>query len=322
MPKNPNPIDTRIFPQPSRTTVCQLISPLMLFERCELPAYIRQSLERAKSSGQLPDAGKCSLGKRFQRSGDEIKTITTVEHRNQEALVAATKLKNARVLFEQATQSIEEVRPVSMYYGAISFLDFVTSCVVRRVSKGNPSHGLRVTCGDSGWNFDRDWPRKNCSVEMSTSGDFPFYVDALTIAGWPSLFSGFRLHRDTKGSPYQVIENPAPLLKTGKLSFDLLCNFDFEVYIKNNPGLHKWLRNGKDMAALKVTAFLIDVVIVYIASCLSRYYVPAWRDVIDGRKSDVYGDVKNAFDTVVGRIPFFFSDEDPFQYSFQTRIVP
>jgi len=323
VPKNPtNNIETRYFPNPKRATFSQLISPLLIYGRCESPAYVRHSLERAMSSNQLPDSKRCSLGTRFRRSKDEIEAVKSEEHMKRAAIIAATKLKNARVLFEQATQTIEEVRPVSMYYGTISFLDFVTSCVVRRKRKGNPGHGLSVICGDDGWKFNRDWPRKNCYVEMGSTGDFPFYVDALTIAGWPSLFSGFRLHQDTTTSPLEVIENPAPLLKAGKLSLDLLCNFDRDMYMSKNTGVREWLKDGKDVSAWRVTAFLLDVAIVYVASSLARYYIPAWREIVEGIKSDVYGDIKDAYETVIGRIPFFFSDVDPFPNSFQTRIGP
>jgi hypothetical protein len=322
MPKKPKTTTERLFHHPTRTTLVQVMAPLLAFGHCELPAYIRQSLERALSSSQLPDPGRCSLGKNHQRSNEEIEAIITEEHRNQAALVAATKLKNARVLFEQGTQSIEEVCPVLFYYGAISFLDFVTSCVIRRARSqdSNRGHGLSVICGDDGWKFDKNWPRNRCSVEMKPFGDFPFYVDALTIAGWPSLFSGFRLHQDLKTSPWQAIENPAPLLKDDKFSLDQLCNFDLEVYVQASPGLDTWLKGaGKDLV-WKVTTFLLDVVIVYIASSLSRYYVPAWRAVVDGQKSQVYGDIKIAFETIAEHMPFFFSGEHPFQYSFQTQI--
>lgn len=153
-----------------------------------------------------------------------------------------------------------------------------------------------------------------------SSGDFPFCVDALTVAGWPSLFSGYRLHRETKKSPWEVKPNPLPLLKEKKVSLDYLCNFDYDQFRLEHPEVQEWLAGTDWQLVWKFTSLLIDFVVVYIASSLSRYYIPAWRRIVEAEKSSIYNDIKSAFIAVRDETPYYFQDEHPFQYSFETRI--
>jgi len=157
---------------------------------------------------------------------------------------------------------------------------------------------------------------------MSPSGDFPFYVDALTLAGWPSLFSGYRLHQQTKTSPWEVRENPVPLLKGQKVSLDYLCNFDYERFSTENPKVREWLVGTDWKLVWKLTTLLLDFVVVHVASSLARYYIPAWQRIIDAEKSSIYNDIKHAYVSVADELPYYFEDEHPFQYSFGTRIGP
>jgi hypothetical protein len=286
---------------------------------------LREAIEKSSTPihpafDLLPSEQSIRIGSQFQRSKDTLQAISSEEHRKQAAITAAASLRNARVFFEQATHVTEEIRPILYYYGGMYFLDFVTSVVVRRQRVGNPGHGLSVVC-DENAEFNRCWTRNYCSVEMGPSGDFPFYVDALTVAGWPSYFSGFRLHRDTKIAPWEVRENPLPLLQKEKLSLDLLCNFDRKIYLERNPALEAWLAGADSEMIWKTTSLLLDFATVFVASSLARYYVEKWRNVIEAEKSSVYNDIRNAFSGVSEGLPYFFEDEDPFQYSFGTRIA-
>jgi hypothetical protein len=156
---------------------------------------------------------------------------------------------------------------------------------------------------------------------MDNSGDFPFFVDALTIAGFPSLFSGFRLHRESKSHPLEARPNPAPLLRD-KYSLFSLCNFDFERHLQENPGVDMWLVGTSPDMVWKMTSLLFDFIIVYTASVLARYYVPAWREIVDATKTDLYNDIRASYRGVAELTAYYFSDEHPFQYSFNTRVGP
>ena len=304
----------------------QLASPLSLFTRCESPAFVRRALDHARNKDLhsvhpevdlLPSPKHVTSGANLRRSDEKIQSIATVEHITRNSLNAATHISNARVLFEEAKSATAGVQPVLYYYGALSFMDFVTSCLVRR-GTGRGAHGLRLTCTSDGWNFSKHWPRNECFVEMGHSGDFPFYVDALTLAGFPSLFSGFRLLQDTKTGPAQVVKNPAPLLSE-KMSLDLLCNFDFRKHVADHPELDEWL-GSHQQEIIAMTTRLLDFVVVFAASCVARYHVPAWRNITSASETAIYNDIRSAYQAMSEDLPFFFADEYPFQYSFESGI--
>jgi hypothetical protein len=69
---------------------------------------------------------------------------------------------------------------------------------------------------------------------MSRVGDFPFFIDALSLSGFTSLFSGFRLHRETRAVPFVTIANPDPLFGK-KASLDFVCNLDLDLYVEERP---------------------------------------------------------------------------------------
>lgn len=326
MPRNPEVQSTRIFNNLNRETLVQVVSPLSLFIRCESPAFVRRALDHARNKDLhsvdptvdlLPPPNQVALGGSLRRSDEKIESIMTVEHSAQNALNAATHISNARVLFDEGRSATEGVRPILYYYGALSFIDFVTYCLVRRGSSRG-AHGLSVTCASDGWNFHKDWPRKECFVRMASSGDFPFYVDALTVSGFPSLFSGFRLHQSTKVDPLQVVKNPLPLLSE-KMSLDLLCNFDFERHVADHPRVDEWLGSYRQHI-MAMTARLLDFLLVFAASCLARYYVPAWHSIVSASETAIYNDIRRAYQAVAEELPFFFAGEHPFQYSFGSRI--
>jgi hypothetical protein len=320
MPRNPATSGRRkVHPELSREIIRHVTSPLSVFAHCESPAFLRQALEKANSSGQLPTKQMITIGAASQRSRDILAAIESEEHRKNAASVAAAHIRNARLLIEQAELVGDSVRPIIYYYGGLSFLDFITSCIVRRQRVGNPGHGLSVTCATEGWDFDRNWPRDKCFVEMGPSGDFPFYVDALTVGGWPSLFSGYRLQQETKTSSWETKINPAPLLKGPKVSLDYLCNFDFERHRADNPAVNEWLVGTDWKLVWKFTTLLLDFVVVYVASSLARYYIPAWHRITEAAKSPIYNDIKSAYTAVHDKLPYYFEDEDPFQYSVPDR---
>lgn len=316
----------RIHLQVTREAINALASPLSLYERCESAAFVRQALERAARNDlmppfpgneRLPTSATIALGTSSYRSRGTLQAITGEEHRKQAALNAAAHVGNARIYFEQARVVTESVRPVLYYYGALSFLDFVTFCVVRR-DAGTGAHGLSLTADSDGSRFDKDWPRQ-CRVEMQDTGDFPFFVDALTVAGWPSLFSGFRLHKETKPDPWEKVPNPEPLMSR-KLSLALLCGFNFDRYVAERPALGTWLEGADRRNIQEVTDSLVQFVLAFAASSLARYYIPAWRAIVAGEKSSIYNDARAAYAKLAEGMPYFFSEEGLFKHSFEISI--
>lgn len=296
-----------------------MLEPIVVYSRCESAAYVRRGLEGAQAKGLLPTTHILSPERLGRRSADRISSIESTTTYQAAAVKAAAYIQTAKAYFEQARSTIETVKPVLYYYGALSFLEFVTSCLVVRTVRGGASHGLTVTCDSEGWDFDRNWPRQKCRVEMETSGDFPFFVDALTVGGFPSLLSGSRWHRGEATAMPAEARNPAPLLQK-KVSLDFLCNLDLERYIGDHPELEEWLSGVDKWMVLRMTNLLLDFVVVYVASCLARYYIPAWQRIVEADKSTVFNDVKEAYRSVSEDLPYYFSDESPFQDSFDTRV--
>lgn len=331
MPRKPErPPVSKIYPYSTRETIKHLVNPLSAFSRCESAAFVRQALTHALKRDLtpinpnyelIPSLTMISLCDGLRHSKDKFIAIQDEKHINQAAIIAATNLRNARVLFEQADSVSEEVRPIPFYYGALSFFEFITKVIVRRERVGNPGHGMSISCESDGWNFNEDWTKK-CWVNFSQSGsgDFPFIVDALTLGGWPSFFSSFRFHRDHKQAPWEPRKNPAPLLKPGKMSLDFLCHFDRQKYVADNPNVEGWLQGSNSDMVWTMTTLLMDFVIVFIASNLARYYIPAWQGIVAAEKSSIYNDIREAYSGVSEALPYYFEGEYPFQYSFGTRI--
>jgi len=316
----------RIHSQVTRETINALASPLSLYERCESAAYVRQALEHAAQNDltppflgneRLPTSRTIALGTDSYRSTGTLRAFAGEEDRKQAALNAAVHVGNARVYFEQARIVTEAIRPVLYYYGALSFLDFITFCVVCR-DPGAGAHGLSVTADSDGSRFDRGWPGR-CRVRMSCTGDFPVFVDALTVAGWPSLFSGFRLHKETKPDLWRKVENPAPLMSQS-LSLAVLGEFSFDRYVAENPAVGTWLDGADRKKIQAVTEYLVQFVIVFASSSLARYYIPAWRAIVAGEKTSTYNDVRAAYTGVAEGLPYFFSDEGLFKDSFGVSV--
>lgn len=132
------------------------------------------------------------------------------------------------------------------------------------------------------------------------------------------MFSTFRLHQETKDAPWTVKRNPAPLA-VEKVSLDYLCNFDFEQYVNADKEASQWLTGSNLKHVALMTEFLVDFVIVFTASSLSRYYLIAWNHILQAHKSPIYNDIRHAYRTVSLDAPWFFADQMPFTYSFGTR---
>jgi hypothetical protein len=332
MPRKPKITIGKLFNRYfSSSAIRQTLYPLMNYSRCESPAFVRKALNHAikkdlKSISPyaefIPNTERTTLGHNYQYSKDTIQSIENEEHINQASYEAATQLKKARLFFEQAEIVEEEIKPIFYYYGGIYFLDFICFNLVRRIPSGSASHGIRVTYDSTGWDFNREWVRNKCRVQICNKGDFPFYIDALTTSGFISLFSGFRLYRNSKTEPWELRVNPHPLFINEKASLELLCNFDLEKYLTDYPEVKDWLKETDKGMVWKLTSLLMDLIVVFVAASLARYATPAWNRIIEAYHDDIYNDIRSAYINVSEGFALFFEDEYPFQYSYDTRINP
>ena len=121
---------------------------------------MREGFRRAIDKG-LPIAQLLNVGTSFQRSRDTLEAIVGEKHQTRSAISAASNIRSARTFVQQASEVTEDVRPILYYYGGLSFLEFITSVLVRRQKVGKPGHGLSVSCASEGWDFDGRWARQN-----------------------------------------------------------------------------------------------------------------------------------------------------------------
>jgi hypothetical protein len=72
-----------------------------------------------------------------------------------------------------------------------------------------------------------------------------------------------------------------PLFQDERPSLDLLCNFNLGKYLIDHPEVNEWLVGASKDMVWRVTSFLLDLMVVYGAASLARYYTPAWNYIID-----------------------------------------
>lgn len=326
MPRTRPPISRYTKTVPStKDALRQVVNPLSPFDKCKSAAYVRKALTHAiaktvpgrtidKRADLIPTQEMIELIIQYKSSQDMYSAISEEKHIKQVATVTSTNLRNAENFFNHAISASDEVKPILYYYGALSFWQFIAKLLIQRQVKGNRGHGMSVTCESEGWDFDKSWTRK-CWVDFTGTGDFSFVVDALTISGFPSLFSTFILrHSAGKGSPYVCLPNPYPLKSLGKISLDMLCNFDGTKFLSDHPEVLEWAKSGPHF--WETTTLLMDYIVTFIASNLARYYIPAWQAVIEAEKSSIYNDIRDAFVAVSETTPHFFLDKTPFQFGF------
>jgi hypothetical protein len=123
-------------------------------------------------------------------------------------------------------------------------------------------------------------------VTVKKSGTFPRLETTLFLLwGWPSSFSELV----TYARPPTQYTGPGELLEhfckqevgapIASLTIDGIHKFDYRAQVQAvrvRHGFHKF--NG-----LTLTAFLLDVMTLFMASSLARYDVLGWREILDGR---------------------------------------
>jgi hypothetical protein len=122
VPRNPaHPGSYRIFPNLTQETVRYLVSPIMLYSRCESPAVIAKGLKESQKGAALPSSVAIQMGREMYRCRDNPSALQDEAAYRSAGLVASASFRQARIFFEQARQVSEEVQPILYYYGALSF---------------------------------------------------------------------------------------------------------------------------------------------------------------------------------------------------------
>jgi len=173
------------------------------------------------------------------------------------------------------------VKPILLYYSCAHLCGVYTRAYLNW-QHDKHAHGLRCT----GAACPSDVGSTKLTVE--SQGLFPLlattcflmsgapscFCELVTYSSTPTGYTGAGEHLENFGKT-EVAE---PLTC---LTLDNLANFDYPKELRKvrlRHGFHKF--NG-----LATTAFLVDVMTLFLASSLARYDVLAWREVLDGKSN-------------------------------------
>lgn len=229
----------------------------------------------------------------------------------------ALKIDAALNFAELGERSDPLVRPILLYY-ACAHLCGVYSRTFFEWECDNRSHGL--TCSHK----PGDLP--NTQIGVADSGQFPRVVaTCFLLTGQPSCFSPLvtysRQPTAHTGSG-ELLENfgkkelGAPVTS---LTLNELANFQFGVHLKavrQRHGFHKF-------RGLPTTAFLLDVLTLFLGSSLARYDVVGWKRILEGRDNSYRIHFEETYERflTVGIDLLLGSLEQPLQ-DFDRRLLP
>jgi len=183
------------------------------------------------------------------------------------------------------------VKPILLYYSCAHLCGLYSR--VFFTWTGKRGHGLE--CSHQGNPADVG----KTVVTIRKTGTFPRLEAALFLfSGWPSCFSElvtYSTKPTAHSGPEEYLENfckeeiGAPILR---LSLEDIYCFDYGTHLRAvrlRHGFHKF-------GGLTSTAFLLDVVVLYLASSLARYDVLGWREILDGRNNPYRKVFEEAFE--------------------------
>lgn len=168
------------------------------------------------------------------------------------------------------------VRPILLYYSCMHFCGVFTRAFFDW-ENDNRSHGL--ACRHCHGNVS------NTEIEVN-NGQFPRLVaTCFLLDGQPSCFSTLVTYSAKpmfQTGPGELLENFCKREQGNpikNISLDQLVNFDFGAAlscVRQHHGFNKF-------KFLPSTAFLIDVISLFVGSSIARYNVLGWRNILEGR---------------------------------------
>ncbi len=202
----------------------------------------------------------------------------------------ALKIDAALTFAELGERADPRIKPILLYYACAQLCGVYTRSFFDWECD-NRSHGL--TCNHR----PGDLPKTSIRVEVA--GQFPrLAVTCFLFTGQPNCVSPLV----TYSAKPTIHTGPGELLELfGKneqgvpiagLTLDELVNFDFGTQLKaarQHYGFHKF--NG-----LPSTAFLVDVMTLFVGSSLARYDVLGWQRVLEGKDNSYRIHFEETFD--------------------------
>ena len=229
----------------------------------------------------------------------------------------ALKVDAALSFAELGERADPLVKPILLYY-ACAHLCGVYSRTFFEWDRDNRSHGL--TC------IHKPGDVPNTQITIADSGQFPrIVVTCFLLAGQPSCFSPlvtYSRQPTAHVAPGELLENfgknelgvPIP-----NLTLHELANFEFGVLLKavrQRHGFHKF-------RGLPTTAFLLDVLTLFLGSSLARYDVLGWKQILEGKDNSYRIHFEETYERFLtcGIDLLLASLESPLQ-DFDRRLIP
>ncbi|MDH4273817.1 MAG: hypothetical protein OEW08_02135 [Gammaproteobacteria bacterium] len=239
---------------------------------------------------------------------------TKLEKRTSEEL--AIKIDAALNFSALAENSDEIIKPILLYYSCVHLCGVYTRAFFDW--KGDKlHHGLKCSYNKNvgetiiGVNEVGQFQRLASTCFLLT-GQPNCFSDLVTYSQPPTAQTGAGELLEKFG----FSEIGAPIKQ---LTLDELVHFNFGGELKkirNRHGYHKF--NG-----LSSTAFLIDIITLFVGSWLARYDVLGWKQVLEGKNNSYRIHFEDTFD----RFQFFMIDallarlDEPLS-DFSKRLIP
>lgn len=226
-----------------------------------------------------------------------------------DALELAVKIDAALHFLELSHGADPFVEPILLYYSCAHLCGVYTRAYLEW-QHDSLTHGL--SCRKAASPSDVG----STKVTVKSAGQFPrLATTCFLMSGAPSCFCELVTYSSrptAQTGPGELLEN---FSKTevgqppGPLTLDHLTNFDYAKELRQvrvRHGFHKF-------RGLATTAFLVDVMSLFLAGWLARYDVLGWQEVLEGKSNSYYLHFQNTF----GRFRSFTADrilrclEDP-----------
>jgi hypothetical protein len=196
--------------------------------------------------------------------------------------VLSTRIDSALKLLEQAEREGPINRPIDVYYSCSTLCEVYSRIFFTWGANERKGHGISCRHQD-----DRRRVGQS-TVNVQPNGTFPRLETTLFLLwGWPSCFSDLVTYssRPTAHTgPGEYLEKfcaqevGTPLTQQ---TLEDLYGFDYTAQVRAlrlRHGFHKF--NG-----LTPTAFLLDYMVLFVASSLARYDAAGWHEVLAGRSN-------------------------------------
>lgn len=189
----------------------------------------------------------------------------------------AIKIDASINFLELAISSDLLIKPILLYYSCAHLCGVYTR-VFFDWQQDDRHHGLNCT--------HRPGNVVATKLSVAKKGQFPrLATTCFLLSGWPSCFSELVTYYSTPTSdtgPGELLEKFGQVEKGSpktELTLDEIITFDYGQQLKpirQQHGFHKF-------KGLPTTAFLIDVITLFVGSSLARYDVIGWGKILEGK---------------------------------------